>query len=70
MKKYTLAEQAAMLKCTREQLLAQHEKNLAGLEQMHAKAVMTGRKVNGYTAAMLEERITARKTLIEEGRKS
>jgi hypothetical protein len=42
---------------TPDQLRAGYARNLVGLRGMRDKAVGTGRKVNGYTAAELSERV-------------
>ncbi len=44
---------------TAEQMRAQYIRNIAQLRSMLAKAESTGRKVNGYTADQLRERIQA-----------
>lgn len=44
---------AKMLGCSVEQLKAQHAKNAIGLKEMLAKAIKTGKKVNGYTESQL-----------------
>jgi len=41
--------------CTEEQLKEQYRANAAGLVKMRDKAKRTGKKVNGYTLAKLEE---------------
>jgi len=38
-----------------DQLNAQYKENAAGLKRMRDKAVMTGKKVNGYTEVQLNE---------------
>lgn len=50
---------------TAEQMRAQYAKNAAGLAQMKAKAELTGKKVNGYTAEQLKD--LHRKTLTKAG---
>ena len=44
---------AAMFGVTPAQLAAQYGRNLASLNQSLAKAVATGKKVNGYSAQQL-----------------
>lgn len=41
-----------------ERLKEQYLENAKGLEQMHKKAVSTGKKVSGYTAEQLEKMTT------------
>ena len=53
------AEQTAKIfGCTKEQAVAQAVKGVNTLEQMHKKALGTGRKINGYTAVRLEQLIS------------
>lgn len=53
--------------CTVEQLRAHHAKNREVLRAMLAKAVSTGRKVNGYTAAKLRAMIADTDKLVQGG---
>jgi len=39
---------------TTEQMRSQYKANLKGLQKMLAKAIKTGKKVNGYTIIELE----------------
>lgn len=51
------AQKAKSLGCTVEQLKAQYARNAEDLRVMLGKANSTGKKVNGYTAAQLAERV-------------
>lgn len=57
MPRFTVEQTAAMLGVTVEQIRAGHARNLPQLQAMLAKAEKTGRKVNGYTAEQLRERV-------------
>lgn len=50
----TQQQMAKFFGCTIEQLRAQYAANAADTAKMLAKAVQTGKPVNGYTAAQLE----------------
>jgi hypothetical protein len=53
----TRDQMAKRFDCTVEQVRVQYAKNAVGLRQMHAKAVRTGKPVNGYTAEKLAEMV-------------
>lgn len=48
--KKNLKNMMRLFGCTKQQATAQAEKNLKGLQEMHAEAASQGKKVNGYTA--------------------
>lgn len=50
----TQQQMAKFFGCTVDQLRAQYAANAAATAKMLAKAVQTGKKVNGYTAVQLE----------------
>jgi hypothetical protein len=54
-KKFTPEEAAKMFGVSIERIKEQYLANAQGLEKMHQKAVLTGKKVNGYTAEQLEK---------------
>lgn len=49
---------------TDEQIRAQVQKSLEGIEGMKARAIKTGKKVGGFTVAELDEMITNYKTIL------
>lgn len=49
----TATQFAVIVGCTTEQAVAQYTRNVVALRAMAAKAVVTGKKVNGYTAESL-----------------
>jgi len=53
--KFTPEQAAKMFGVSVERIKEQYAYNAEGLEQMHKKAVSTGKKVNGYTADQLEK---------------
>lgn len=55
--KFTVEQTARMLGVTVDQIRAGHARNLPELQQMLDKAEATARKVNGYTAEQLRERV-------------
>lgn len=55
--KFTVEQTARMLGVSVEQIRAGHARNLPQLQQMLSKAEATDRKVNGYTAEQLRERV-------------
>jgi ribosome-binding protein aMBF1 (putative translation factor) len=57
MKKYTPEEVAQMFGVSIDRIKQQHRDNAKALQSMYDKAVKTGKKVNGYTAAQLAEMV-------------
>lgn len=55
MKKYTVQEAAQIFGCSIDSIREQYAKNAKGLRTMADKAQKTGKKVNGYTFAQLDE---------------
>lgn len=55
MKNYTALEVAKMFGVSIETIKSQYLSNAKTFEQMYNKAVSTGKKVGGYTAAQLEK---------------
>ncbi len=51
----TPQQKCNLLGCTMDQLNSQYAANAQQLEKMYEKAVATGKKVNGYTAAQLDK---------------
>ena len=60
---FTIEQTAAMYGVTVEAIKAQYLANAQGMERMYNKAVETGKKVGGYTADQIKERIEAFKAL-------
>lgn len=61
------AARAAAFNCTVEQLRAHHAKNREILREMLAKAESSGKKINGYTAAVLRGMIADTDKLVKGG---
>ena len=59
----TIEETAKRFGCTIEQIKAQYAANAAQMEKMHAKAVATRKKVNGFTAEYLAAKVAEFKVL-------
>ena len=51
----SISELAAMFNVSEDRIRQQYADNAAVLKTMYEKAVRTGKKVNGYTAAQLKE---------------
>ena len=63
MQKLTIEQTAKMYGVSIEAIKAQYAANAQGLEKMYNKAVETGKKVNGYTADQLKEKVEEYKKL-------
>jgi hypothetical protein len=62
-KNMTIEQKAALFGCSADQIKKQYRSNLIGLEQMRDKAIRTGKKVNGFTLAQLEDMVSKFKVL-------
>jgi len=60
---FTIEQTAAMYGITVERLKQQYADNAKGMERMYNKAVTTGKKVGGFTAEQLKEKIEQFKAL-------
>lgn len=60
---FTIEQTAKMYGVTIEVIKAQYLANAKGMERMYNKAVETGKKVGGFTADQLKERIEQFKKL-------
>lgn len=54
---FTIEQTAKMYGITVERLKQQYADNAKGMERMYNKAVETGKKVGGFTADQLKEKI-------------
>lgn len=61
----TIEETADFYGVTVEAIKAQYLANAQGLERMYNKAVSTGKKVGGYTAEQLKEKVDQFKKLAQ-----
>jgi DeoR/GlpR family transcriptional regulator of sugar metabolism len=51
----SISELAALFNTSEDRIRKQYSDNASILKQMYDKAIKTGKKVNGYTAAQLKE---------------